>query len=140
MRGYERIDFGKVLEVLEGKRYVHGEGKIVDACFNGWNVDIDLDNYEEVLAYLIRIVLMDEVIRFVKRLEGEECDIRDILLFLVVMGMGLGLLSQVVEAAEKGLRVLYDEKEYKILSICLEIILKNLEEKLGKIEKEVMLQ
>lgn len=140
MRRYEDVDFDKVFKVLEGRGYVHGEGKTVDACFNRWNGSINLDNYEEVLAYLIRAVLMDEVIRLAKRLEGEECDMRDILIFLVVMGMGLGLLSQVVEAAEKGLRVLYDEKEYKILNVCLGIMLKNLEEKLGKIEKEVMLQ
>jgi hypothetical protein len=141
MRGYEKIDFGKVLKVLEDKGCVHGESEVLDACFRSWGKGIDFGNdYEEVVAYLIRLALVDEVIKFVKRLWEEGFDMRDILLFLVVRGMGLGLLSQVVEAAERGLKVLYDEKGYEFLGVCLDVMMKSLEEKVSKIVKEVKLQ
>jgi hypothetical protein len=139
---YKVADFNKVFEVLKQIGFDHKEGKTVDACFKDWNKSINLDDYEEVLAYLIRLILMDEAIKFLEKLERLDCDMRDILLVLVVKGMGLDRVSQIVEAAEKGLKAFYDEKDYEALSICLEVMLKDLEEKINKIEKakEVMLQ
>jgi hypothetical protein len=137
-----KTDFNKVFKVLKRKKYEHREGKTVDACFRDWGEGVDFDDYEEVLAYLIRFVLMNEVIKFSKRLERVECDMRDILLFLIVKGMGFHLLSQIVEVSEKGLKVLYDEKDYEGLKVCLEMMLKVLEESVDKLEKTegVMLQ
>jgi hypothetical protein len=141
MGGYEKIDFNKVLKVLEDKGCDHGERGVLDACFRRWGKGFDFgSDYEEVVAYLIRLALVDEVIKFVKRLLEEGFDMRDILLFLVVRGMGLGFLSQVVEAAERGLRVVYDEKSYEFLGMCLEVMMKSLEEKMSKMMKEVVLQ
>jgi hypothetical protein len=137
-----KTDFNKVFKVLKRKKYEHREGKTVDACFRDWGEGVDFDDYEEVLAYLIRFVLMNEVIKFSKRLEREDCDMRDILLFLIVKGMGFHLLSQIVEVSEKGLNVLYDEKDYEGLKVCLEMMFKVLEESVDKLEKTegVMLQ
>jgi hypothetical protein len=139
---YERVDFNKVFEVLKGKNYEHRDGQILNACFRNWNTSINFDDYVEVLAYLIRLILMDEVVQFSKRLEREDCDMRDILLFLIVKCLGFSFLSQIVEVAEKGLKTLYDEKDYETLKVCLEVMFKVLEERRDKLEKTkgVMLQ
>jgi hypothetical protein len=133
---YKVADFNKVLDVLKQIGFEHEDEQIMNACFRDWNRSINLNDYEEMLAYLIRLILMNEVVEFSKRLEREDCDMRDILLFLIVKGMGLSILSQIVELAEKGLKVLYDEKDYEALSLCLDIMFKGLEEKINKIEKE----
>jgi len=142
MNDYKMTDFNKVFEVLKQIGFAHEDDQIMNACFRDWNRSINLNDYEEMLAYLIRLILMDEVVEFSKRLERDVCDVRDILLFLILKGMGLSILSQIVELAEKGLKVLYDEKDYEALSICLDIMFKGLEEKINKIEKEgeVMIQ
>jgi hypothetical protein len=139
---YEVIDFDKVFDVLKRMRYVHDEDEVITACFKDWNEGGDSGDYNEKLGYLIRFILMSEAIEFSKRLGQVDCDMRDILFFLVVKGMGLNLLSQVVEAAERGLGVLYGEKDYEALKVCFEMMLKSLEKKLGEIEemKEVELQ
>jgi hypothetical protein len=136
MNNYMMIDFGKVFEVLKQIGFAHEDEMTMNACFRDWNRSINLNNYNEVLAYLIRLILMNEVIEFAKRLERDDCDMRDILFFLIVKGIGLSILSQIVELAEKGLKSLYDEKDYKVLSICLDIMFKSLVEKMDKIEKE----
>ena len=136
MNDYKMTDFNKVFEVLKQIGFAHEEEKAMNACFRDWNRSINLNDYEEMLAYLIRLILMNEVVEFSKRLEREDCDMRDILLFLIVKGMGLSILSQIVEFAEKGLKALYDEKDYEALSICLDLMLEGLEEKINKIEKE----
>jgi hypothetical protein len=136
MNDYKMTDFNKVFEVLKQIGFAHEDEKTMNACFRDWNRSINLNDYEEMLAYLIRLILMNEVVEFSKRLEREDCDMRDILLFLIVKGMGLSILSQIVEFAEKGLKAIYDEKDYEALGICLDIMFKGLEEKLNKIEKE----
>jgi hypothetical protein len=135
MNDYKMTDFNKVFEVLKQIGFTHEDEKTMDACFRGWNKGVNLDDYEEMLAYLIRLILMNGVVEFSKRLEREDCDLRDILLFLIVKGMGLSILSQLVELAEKGLKALYEEKDYEALSICLEIMFKDLEERINKVEK-----
>ncbi len=142
MDDYKMTDFNKVFKVLKEIGFAHEDVKTMNACFRDRNRSINLDDYEEMLAYLIRIILMNEVVEFSKRLESEDYDMRDILFFLIVKGMGLSILSQIVELAEKGLKAIYDEKDYEALSICLDIMFKGLEEKINQIEKdgEVMLQ
>jgi hypothetical protein len=139
---YVVVNFDKVFDVLKRMRYVHDEGRVIDACFREWNGRVDLGDYEEKLGYLIRFILMSEAIEFSKRLWQVNCDMRDVLLLLVVKGMGLNLLSQVIEAAENGLRVLYSEKDYEVLKVYFRMMLESLEKKLDEIEKmkEVVLQ
>lgn len=135
------VDFDKVFEVLRQVGFAHEETETVEACFKNWDRSVDFDR-EEVLAYLVRLILMDEAIKFSKRLEGADCDMRDILFVLVAKGMGLSRVSQLVEVAERGLKAFYDERDYVALSICFGMMLEKLEEKINEIEKTkgVMLQ
>jgi hypothetical protein len=136
-----QIDFEKVFSVLRSLRCDSSEEYVDKACFKSWS-DKVLMEFEGVLAYLIRLAFLIEVMDVMRRLNEGEGDRRDVLFFLVAKGLGLKYLSEVVDAAEKGLERLYDERDFKAFSACLEKMLDEcvdeISKKLG--EGEVMIQ
>jgi len=140
---YKFTELDRVFQVLKQMGFDHEEEHVGEACFKDWEKKIDPNDYVKVLAYMIRAVLVDEVMKFAERLDNEECDMRDILLALVAKGMGVGYqISHMVEAAERGLRAFYEEGEYDALDLCFGVMLKDWEEKMSEFEKgrEGMLQ
>jgi len=136
-----QIDFERVFSILRGLRCDSGEEFVDRACFKGWS-DAVLMEFEGVLAYLIRLAFLVEVIDVMRRLNSGEGDRRDVLFFLVAKGLGLRYLSEVVDAAERGLERLYDEKDFKAFSVCLEKMLDECVDEISKKieEREVMVQ
>jgi len=136
-----QIDFERVFSILKSLRCDLSEEYVDRACFKGWG-DRVLMETEGVLAYLIRLVFLVEVVDLMRRLNNGEGDEKDVLFFLVVKGLGLRYLSEVVDAAERGLERLYEEGDFSAFSVCLEKMLEECVDEISKKmeEKEVMVQ
>ena len=112
----ELIDFGKVFKVLEEAKYNHEAEKVFEACFRNWKVS--LNSVEGMVAGLIRLALFEVVTEFEAKLSNKEYDIRDVLIFLIAKVLGVERLSQLVEAAERGLEKMYEERDFKSFEVC----------------------
>jgi hypothetical protein len=136
-----QVDLGKVFKILEGARYEHDEDLVFEACFKNFDQSLGLTQ-EGVIAQMVRLALFNVVTDVVKSLADGKFDVRDVLVLLVVVGLGLKKVSYVIEMAEKGLRDLYNEKEMDVVEGCIEKLLEIILSKMVSYDngREVMLQ
>jgi len=141
MMGGVQIDLEKVFKILEEASYEHDEDLVFDACFKNFDPALGLTQ-EGVIAQMIRLALLNVVSEAVRSLADGEEDVRDVLVLLIVAGLGLRGLSHVIEMAEKGLRDLYDEREINVVVSCIEKLFKIVLSKMGSYvkDREVILQ
>jgi hypothetical protein len=136
-----QVDLGKVFKILEGASYEHDENLVFNACFKNFDRSLGLTQ-EGVIAQIVRLALFNVVTEVVESLADGKFDVRDVLVLLVAVGLGLEKVSYVIEIAEKGLRDLYDEKEIDVVAGCIEKLLEIILSKMVSYDngEEVMLQ
>jgi hypothetical protein len=117
--GVLQFKFDEVLEVLKSMKYDHNDEKVFDACFKNWDDGL-LNDEKGLMAALIRLAFFSAISDIVKRLNSDEFDMRDVLIFLMSKGLGLDKLSQAIEVAEKGLEALYEEGDFNVLYVVLD--------------------
>jgi hypothetical protein len=125
-----QFNFDEVLEVLKSMKYDHSDDKVFDACFKNWN-DSLLNDEKGLMAILIRLAFFATISEIVRRLSSGDFDMRDVLIFLMSKGLGLDKLSQVIEVAEKGLELLYQERDLGILYVVIDKMFEMLANKLA---------
>jgi len=136
-----QIDLEKVFKILEGASYEHDEDLVFNACFKNFDQSLGLTQ-EGVIAQMVRLALFNVVSEVVTSLADGEFDVRDVLVLLMAVGLGLKKVSYVIEMAEKGLRDLYNEKEMDVVAGCIEKLLEIILSKMVSYGngEEVMLQ
>jgi len=137
MSGFD-VNFDKVFSVLKSSKYNHSESNLMRACFDSWG---EVDSVEAALAQVIRLGIFGVVAEFVSRVESGEMTEWDVVMFALLAGAGVKNFSEVVEAVEKGLKVVYKEA-CSVFEECVAVLVKKVVNDLGgKVSSgEVLLQ
>jgi hypothetical protein len=132
------INFDEVFSVLGSRKYNHSESSLMQACFGGWG---EVDSVEAALAHMIRLGIFGVVAEFVSRIENGEVTEWDAVMFALLSGAGVKNFSEVVEAVEKGLKVMYNEAR-SVFEECVAVLVKKVANDFGSkvSNEEVLLQ
>jgi len=132
------VNFDKVFSVLKSSKYDHSESNLMRACFENWG---EVDSVEAALAQMIRLGIFGVVAEFASRIESGEMNEIDAVMFLLLTGVGVKNFSEVVEVAEKGLKVVYKEAP-SVFEECVVALAKKVANNMGHNEttKGVLLQ
>lgn len=130
------INFDKVFSVLKSSKYNHSESNLMRACFDSWG---EVDSVEAALAQVIRLGIFGVVAEFVSRIENNEMTEWDAVMFALLAGAGVKNFSEVVEAVENGLKVMYKEAR-SVFEECVAVLVKKVVNDLGsKVSREEVL-
>jgi hypothetical protein len=132
------VNFDKVFSVLKSSKYDHSESNLMRACFEGWG---EVDSVEAALAQMIRLGIFGVVAEFASRVESGEMSEWDAVMFALLAGLGVKSFSEVVEAVENGLKVVYKEAP-AVFEECVMVLVRKVVDGLGRevSDKEVLLQ
>jgi hypothetical protein len=132
------VNFDKVFSVLKSSKYDHSESNLMRACFDGWG---EVDSVEAVIAQMIRRGIFGVVAEFASRVGSGEMSEWDGVMFALLAGLGVKSFSEVVEAVEKGLKVVYKEAP-SVFEECVMVLVMKVAGGLGHeaSAKEVLLQ
>jgi hypothetical protein len=90
---------------------------------------------------MIRLGIFGVVAEFASRVESGEMGEWDVVMFALLAGLGVKSFSEVVEAVENGLKVVYKEAP-AVFEECVMVLVRKVVDGLGRevSDKEVLLQ